>query len=209
MPKNDYSRNVFINCPFDEKYNGLREAMIFAISYAGFNPRCALEENNSGNIRFSKILKIIEESAYGIHDLSRTELDKNTNLPRFNMPLELGVFLGATHFGNQKQKRKKCLILGHDQYPYQKYISDISGHDIEAHQGKHEAIIKHVSTWLRQFKRKATPGPKEIIKQFNEFKKALPIHCKKEKIEVNELTFNDHTRLINRWLRTKAKAQEN
>ena len=36
-------------------------------------------------------------------------LDEETCLPRFNMPLELGVFLGAKRY-EKNQKRKSCLL---------------------------------------------------------------------------------------------------
>jgi hypothetical protein len=45
-----------------------------------------------------RIFKLIEGCQFGIHDISRTELDTDSQLPRFNMPLELGMFLGAQRF---------------------------------------------------------------------------------------------------------------
>ncbi|MES2163913.1 MAG: hypothetical protein V4476_22365 [Pseudomonadota bacterium] len=73
--KNNYNNNVFINCPFDDDYKELQNAMVFAIYDCGFVPRCALEENDAGDVRFDKIRRLIELSRYGIHDISRTELD--------------------------------------------------------------------------------------------------------------------------------------
>jgi hypothetical protein len=93
MSKNNYLNNVFINCPFDSDYLELRNALVFTIFDCGFIPRCALEEDDGGMVRFEKIKQIIKESKFGIHDLSRTELDIENYLPRFNMPLELGVFI--------------------------------------------------------------------------------------------------------------------
>ncbi len=49
------------------------------------------------------------------------------SLPRFNMPLELGIFLGAKRFGSQKQKQKNGLILDREKYRYQSFCSDIAG----------------------------------------------------------------------------------
>jgi hypothetical protein len=63
-------------------------------------------------------------------DLSRTELHED--LPRFNMPLELGIFLGAKKYGNEQNNNKACIIFDREQYRYQKFISDISGHDIKS-----------------------------------------------------------------------------
>jgi hypothetical protein len=54
-----------------------------------------LEAVDSGQLRFQKICQLILKSPYGIHDLSRIELDPSSQLPRFNMALELGFFLGA------------------------------------------------------------------------------------------------------------------
>ena len=66
-------------------------------------------------------------NATGIHDISRIERDTVNNLPRFNMPFELGLFLGARRFGTRPQRDKQCLVLEAERYRYQKYLSDIAG----------------------------------------------------------------------------------
>src|SRR3989442_598150 len=111
MAHPNYASNVFINCPFDEHYRPLRDALIFTIQDCGFIPRCALEVDNSGEVRIDTILRLIRESKYGIHDISRIEIDRINGLPRFNMPFELGLFLGARKFGVREQKSKSALIL--------------------------------------------------------------------------------------------------
>lgn len=83
--------NVFINCPFDEEYKPIFYSIVFAVFDCGFNPRCALEVIDAAQVRIDKINNIIEECTFGFHDISRTELDNEFNLPRFNMPLELVV----------------------------------------------------------------------------------------------------------------------
>ena len=98
--------NVFINCPFDTDYKALFYAIVFRVHDCGFVARCALEEGDASQVRIDKIYSIIAECRYGIHDISRTELDENFGLPRFNMPLELGIFLGAKKFGTGEQKKK-------------------------------------------------------------------------------------------------------
>ncbi|MBW8302017.1 MAG: hypothetical protein K0M60_20690, partial [Hydrogenophaga sp.] len=70
--------------------------------------------------------------------------DGVNKLPRFNMPLELGLFLGAKRYGDTVQKRKKCLVLDCERYRYQKFISDIAGQDIDSHEGKVEILIDKV-----------------------------------------------------------------
>src|ERR1700687_2295884 len=95
-------RDVFVNCPFDSDYKQQFNALIFTIYDCGFYPRCALEAVDSGQLRFQKICQLILECSYGIHDLSRIELAPSTQLPRFNMALELGLFLGANLLSEQE-----------------------------------------------------------------------------------------------------------
>ena len=108
LARQDY---VFINCPFDAEFEPLFKVILFATSDCGFNPRCALEADDGSIVRIDKLIRIIRECNYGIHDISRTELDRISRLPRFNMPFELGLFLGAKRFGGARQRRKTCLIL--------------------------------------------------------------------------------------------------
>jgi hypothetical protein len=135
-PARKFSTGVFINCPFDTAYKRLFDCLVFTIIYCGYLARSALEIDDGSQVRIEKIFGIIEESQFGIHNLSRTELDDLSNLPRFNMPLELGIFLGAKRFGPGIQRKKYCLILDRSAYRYQKFISDIAGQDIRTHNQK-------------------------------------------------------------------------
>ncbi|NRA19917.1 MAG: hypothetical protein HRU05_05500 [Oceanospirillaceae bacterium] len=148
MAVKDYNDNVFINCPFDEEFKEIFYAKVFAIFDCGFIARCSLEDDDGGEVRIEKISKIISQCRYGIHDISRTELCIKTNLPRFNMPLELGMFLGAKKYGDQHQKKKNFLITDTEQYRYQVFISDIAGQDIRAHENNPSNAIKIVRDWL-------------------------------------------------------------
>ncbi|SDA16533.1 hypothetical protein SAMN05216315_10813 [Nitrosospira sp. Nsp18] len=196
-----YTSNIFINFPFDKDYLELRNAMLFAIFDCGFVPRCALEEDNGGNVRVEKIHRLIKDSKYGIHDISRTELDPKNDLPRFNMPLELGVFLGAKKFGNGSHKDKSCLIVDKEQYRYQKYLSDIAGHDVRSHKNSPDNLIQVIRDWLKtESGRKSIPGGKAITNKFYLFKSDLPSLCKNAKIEMDELNYNDYSNFVSEWL---------
>ena len=46
----DYNRNVFINCPFDNEYNYIFEALVFAVFECGLRPRCALEVSDANEV---------------------------------------------------------------------------------------------------------------------------------------------------------------
>lgn len=92
----------------------------------GFTPRSALEAFDAGEVRIAKIYRLVSASQYGIYDISRIELSKDSGLPRFNMPFELGLDLGAKTFGTAQQKRKQLLVLDSKPYRYQASISDIA-----------------------------------------------------------------------------------
>ena len=143
------SKNIFINCPFDNVYLPIFHAVVFSVFDCGYIARCALEIADSSEIRIEKITRIISECNYGIHDISCTGLDKDKNLPRFNMPLELGMFLGAKRFGDDEQKKKICLILEREPYRYKSFISDIGGQDIQSHNNDDSEAVKVVRNWLR------------------------------------------------------------
>ena len=199
----DYSFNVFINCPFDDAYKPLFESLVFAITHCGFRPRCALEIDDGSQVRVDKIFRIIEECRFGLHDLSRAELDTSSGLPRFNMPLELGMFLAAKRFGAERQRTKVCLILDLEPYRYQKFISDIAGQDIRAHGRDLDRAIAVTRDWLRASSSRSMPGGSEIYRQFREFRKQLPTLCKDLRLEPAEVTFNDLTNMTVEWLRTQ------
>ena len=95
----NYDKNVFINCPFDEDYKPIFNAILFTVHRCGFVLRCSKEFGESSTIRIQNIIGLIEESKYSIHDLSRAST--MGDLPRFNMPLELGVCIGAIAFGQK------------------------------------------------------------------------------------------------------------
>ena len=205
MKSSRYNDNVFLNCPFDSAYKQLFDAMVFAIHDCGFIPRCALEEEDASQVRIDKIYDIIADCRYGIHDISRTELDETSDLPRFNMPLELGVFLGAKQFSIDEQKRKNCLILDKAQYRYQQFISDIAGQDIQAHNNNPEEIVTVVRNWLRTAsKRRTIPSGSIIWGRYQEFIEDLPQLAQAFQLEVEELIFNDYTFMLAEWLKTQA-----
>src|SRR5215213_2738037 len=132
MPKTPRADSVFINCPFDPQYWPLLEVIVFTVLACGFRPRSALEAAGSGDVRLEKILRLIDESRLGIHDISRVELDRDNGLPGFNMPFELGLDIGCRRFSGRRDK-KRILILDRERFRYQQYLSDISGQDIRAH----------------------------------------------------------------------------
>ena len=202
MPGSEYSENVFVNCPFDGDYKTLFEALIFAVYDCGFRARCALEVEDSGIVRMEKILNIISECKLCVTDLSRTELDGEHGLPRFNMPLELGIFLGAKRYGRGRQKEKNCLILDRDRFRYQIFISDIAGQDIREHRNDPLRAISVVRNWLRNASgAPGMPGGGVIGQRYQQFRRQLPLLCQELRLSEDELLFNEYTLIVSEWLK--------
>lgn len=195
------SEDVFINCPFSDDYDSYFKAILFTVIRSGFNPRCAREDDDGGDVRFDKICRIIEDCKYGIHDISKTESAGEPPLPRFNMPLELGLFLGARKYGDAEQALKKAIIFDREPYRYQKFISDISGQDIHAHNNDVGQLIIGVAAWLRRAsKRKTVPGGTAIADEYAVFMDNLPIMLAARQMQPQDLTYDDDITFIAEWL---------
>ena len=200
-PKALYRDSVFINCPFDVDYLPIFRAIVFTVAACGYDPRCTLEHEDASQVRIEKIYRLIEQSAFGIHDISRTELDAENQLPRFNMPLELGVFLGAKKFGHGKHASKRCLVLDCERYRFQKFISDIAGQDIKAHHNRPDDGIRAVRDWLRNaLGAKAIPSGSVLSADYDLFTKDLPGLCEAARLNPSDLTFTDFYSLVFDWL---------
>jgi len=200
MRHQEYEQNVFINCPFDAQYASIFEAIVFAVNDAGFRPKCARERLDSSHVRLQKITTLISSSRYSIHDLSRTDLDDVSMLPRFNMPLELGIDLGCKEF-NPDCADKSLLIFDSEQYRFQKFISDLSGLDIHQHGNSPKVAVTRVRNWLRTESGKSgIPGGAAIYSRYESFRSDLPKICSELKLDIADLTFADFSYTIARWL---------
>jgi len=203
MTPTQYERQVFINCPFDPEYQPIRDAITFTVFDCGFRPRTSLEVDDSSQVRIDKIFEIIRDCRLGIHDISWTEVDDETGLPRFNMPLELGMFLGAKRFGQDRQKKKTGLILDRERFRFQSFISDIAGQDIRSHHGKPQEAIEVVRDWLRSVRPKVSiPGGKIVARRYDSFCIDLPAMCEQLSLSREELTYIDYTWCVSEWLKT-------
>jgi hypothetical protein len=197
-----FARSVFINCPFSPEYQPIFRAILFSVYACGFRPRCALEVSDSSENRLSKIESIIEQSKFGIHDISTMNVDPKTKLARLNMAFELGMFLGAKRFGSRRQKQKIALVFDKHRYRYRASLSDISGQDIAAHRGVANNTVREVRDWLdasRQTKG-SLPGGDYISRRFYVFSRQLPAASKAQRLNAQKLTYADLCRAIEAWL---------
>lgn len=192
--------DVFVNCPFDDAFAPIFHALIFAIYACSFRPRSARELDDGGQSRIEKLFTLIGECRYGIHDLSRTELDAVNHLPRFNMPLELGVFLGAKRYGGEAQKAKRLLILDVDPHRYQRFISDLAGMDIHAHGADQLRAVRETRNWLANVSRRTLPSADRVVRLYQAFQAELPEIAREFEFDPAAIPYVDFERIVAGWL---------
>lgn len=198
-----YDRSVFINCPFDPKYKPLLNAVIFCVAYLDFSPRLATERIDSGETRIGKILELIRNSRFGIHDLSRSKSAAAEELARHNMPLELGIDLGCRHLGSEHHRRKLHLIMEEERYRHQAAISDLSNSDLAIHGGKPKKALAGVRNFLAPHTTGDAPGPTEIWDRFTDFQGQLFIELAEaghSKADIKALPVAEYIEHIQRWM---------
>lgn len=200
-----YHRNVFINCPFDDEYYPLLKALLFTTIFCRLDPKIS-ETKDGGDVRVQQIQDLIEGSKYSIHDLSRILPKEKGDLPRFNMPYELGLDLGCRRF---MLDDKKCLILEEEKYRYKIVISDISGQDISAHENDPRQLVKEVRDWLYIVKGGRKPLAYTIIWDlYNEFLFDLDTDMRAEQMDPDqmwEIPFSELITFMKDWIKNKLR----
>jgi hypothetical protein len=197
-----YTKSVFINCPFDKSWQDKFRAIVFTILACEFKPRCSFEQDDTGDVRIHKIMEIIEQCKYSIHDLSQENA-------RMNMPLELGLYIGCRQYNPDKKHRdKKYLVFEGKDYNLKKSLSDLSGQDVKTHNDDISAIIQGVRDWLDDKipKRKGGlifPHAPYLKTQFDQFANSLPALCLKLNWSEDRLTYADYLSLASPWITAK------
>lgn len=198
-----FETNVFINCPFDKEYSPLLRALTFSLLYLEFEPKLS-QTLSSSTIRINQIKQLIKNSKFGIHDLSRSKPMKKNELPRFNMPYELGLDIGCIEYGGVKFANKRALILETEKYHYQKVLSDISGQDIENHNNDPLTLIKKVRNWFSAINKiTVLPGQSEIWIAYNQFNSDLEINLATtySSKDIEEMPIIDYIKFAKDWIK--------
>jgi hypothetical protein len=130
---------VFLNIPYDSHFENLFLAYIAAISAFGFIPRATLEIPFSRR-RLDRILDLIGDCRYSVHDLSRVQLDRAPPpTPRFNMPFELGLTVGLD---KAQQRGRSWAVSESKARRVQKSLSDLNGTDVYIHDGTIRGVFR-------------------------------------------------------------------
>lgn len=173
-PVDGYEDNVFVNCPFDDRYADLLKPLLFTVVYLGYRPRIASERSDAGEHRLSKICQLISESRYSIHDLSRLKARTAGDLARMNMPFELGIDYGSRRFGPSHMQAKRYLVLGNSTRDFKAALSDLAGVDIKSHESKPDEVVRAVRDWFYEtLGIHDADSPTVIWYRFNDFTTAL------------------------------------
>lgn len=208
-PPAPYGRSVFVNCPFDADYLSLLHALVFSIHDCGYLARLAIEDTGGAELRVDKITRLIRESRFSIHDISRVHVDAASPLPRFNMPFEAGVAFGACRFDRvSAQRSRDFMLLEAQAYRDQRTLSDLAGQDTRAHENDPQLLIRHVRTFLARKWSEPTPirGAASIWNRYQRLQHALPEIAATLEVTVDELLSFDYLKdLMNvmvRWIAT-------
>ena len=149
MVQYSFDNNVFINCPFDKyRIDAILKPILFCLMSHGLNPQLALDVNDSGQLRIDKIVDLMKNSRYSIHDLSLLKVADTKEFARMNMPYELGIDYGLRLSGEGRFGEKRFLILGSKRYDYMKAVSDLNGFDIQNHDNNTRKVFDCMNSWL-------------------------------------------------------------
>lgn len=180
---------VFLNIPYDNKFERLFLGYIAGISAYGMVPRATLEITDSRR-RLEKILKLERSCEYSVHDLSRVELDRSKpRTPRFNMPFELGLCVADAN--RQPGQKQNWFVFEAVPNRVGKSLSDLGGTDPRIHGGTVRGVM---SGLCDVFKR---PGRQPTVPQMMRIYRALrrdqPVILKRlgSKTPFNRRAFSD------------------
>ncbi len=208
MPKDRYENSVFINCPFGFRYKKIRDAIIFTLVFCNLETRIASDSLDSLELRLPKIEKLIKQSKYSIHDISRMRAANKGEYARFNMPFELGLNYGFRIYGGKGTSENKSLIFSTKRYNYAKALSDLAGIDIKAHGDDPEEAVRRLTNWIRNtLDRRDVPNADGMWLEYIVFAGYFKEYMKEEKWsrkEQNRMDPNDYIHYINKWRKERS-----
>jgi hypothetical protein len=101
-----------------------------------------------------RILSLIEESEYSVHDLSRVQLDRSRpRTPRFNMPFELGLTIALQRTAIIDHKWAICESRSRR---INKSLSDLDGVDPYIHGGTIQGVFRELCNVFVRSRRQPT-----------------------------------------------------
>jgi hypothetical protein len=165
VPRPRRIKSVFLNIPYDAAFESLYLAYIVGLTLLGLRINAALAVPKQG--RLETIINLIEHSDVSVHDLSRIEASRG--VPRFNMPVELGLALYRSHVVKGKHG---VFIFESMRYRAQRSTSDVNGIDPQIHGGTPKGLMAGLRNIFRQAG-DVTTVP-EMLASYRAVKRYLP-----------------------------------
>lgn len=130
------AKQVFLNVPYDRRYERLFVALTVAVIAAGRTPRLTFDIPEVGIGRLRRIKRVMANCKVSIHDLSYAR-----KLPaRFNMPFELGLAVAL----RVQTGDHDFHVLESVEHRLQITLSDLNGIDAKVHGRNPARAIREV-----------------------------------------------------------------
>ncbi len=153
MGRRSPDETAFINLAYVTSNEELYLGLIASLSGFGLTPVAALHDPGSDS-QLNRIYRLIEKSSISFHDLSYVSLDPpSPRTPRFNMPFELGLAVAVALSAN---RRHQWFLLDKVAHRAAKSLSDISGVNVQIHDGSAASVLKAVSNALARQSQRPT-----------------------------------------------------
>ena len=153
-------KDVFLNVPYDKRYEDLYLAFLAGLCGFGLIPHATIEIPGSTR-RLDRILSLIRSCRYSFHDLSRVELSQTPPpTPRFNMPFELGLAVAIAKMGRRKHE---WFVFESARHRLNKSLSDLAGTDPYIHEGTSRGVLGALVNALSRSRHRPTVRDLEMV----------------------------------------------
>jgi hypothetical protein len=173
--QSEIREEVFLNLPFDRRYERLFVAQIAALFSLGLVPRSVLEVAECGQGRFARLIQVIRECRASVHDLSR-----HSRPSRFNMPFELGIACAVSEIDGPHD----FFLLESTSHRLDRALSDIKGHDPYIH---NDTVTGMISCMVDAFGERGRSVTIASIKRVD--RKLWAFACEKKRERKSETLF--------------------
>jgi hypothetical protein len=103
-------------------------------------------EITTSSRRLERILELIQECNYSIHDLSRVQLNRDRpRTPRFNMPFELGL---AVALERTAVPGHAWVVCESQRFRLKKSLTDLDGTDPYIHDGTVNGVLRELGNFF-------------------------------------------------------------
>jgi hypothetical protein len=160
-------RSVFLNLPFEKKYESIFVGLIVGLVTVGLIPRSVVELHENGDGRMARLFQLMEECAISIHDLSYS----GAELP-YNMPFELGIAYALS----ARYPNSILLVFEAKKRDLLNILTDLRGFDPKLHHMRGEEVFQVIySTFVSPDRADpeavGLPIYRHLIKNLSEFRK--------------------------------------